>query len=613
MANYSYFYPGGTSGFDPNYGTVGYQLPLSQVGTSIRPDTAAQIVEVTNLLNQGFKQLEPGAISSQILDQVPKQHFDEIRRITKLTGAKASFHAPIQDIEASGIQEGRYTELNREITERKLQAAIDKAHIISPDRAIPVTMHSANMAGTEFVPGEKGDERFKTHQIVAINQETGEAKTPFTWEERYHLPDFRDEESLKELGPLKSETYSPERNLDIANASQWRSKIENISNNIKIAEEVIDSSLLSASPYLGKGGDIRKLSQENPQVISEINKANLFLNNVETSFHSMFEQAYKYAKDDEHRNALNDLVKKWREDSNKFSQSLKKEDPNSISYNQKVIQFKRNLLDESLYYLQQFPPQIYQKVEDFAMDKSATTFANVAMHSYEKYGKKDFSKAPIVSIENLYSGMAYSKPEEFQRLIKNSRDKFKEQLIKKDKISDKKAEKIANQIIGVTWDVGHLNMLRKQGFEEKDLVEATKLIGKDVKHVHLTDNFGYGDSHLAPGMGNVPFKQHLEELEKAGALNKDTMVINEIGGFVQQFRQSPFPYMLEGFQSPVVAGGDNYWNQILDTSGNYMQFPSAMLPDQHFSMYGSGFSTLPRELGGQVGNGSSRFSGAPNA
>ena len=43
-----------------------------------------------------------------------------------------------------------------------------------------------------------------------------------------------------------------------------------------------------------------------------------------------------------------------------------------------------------------------------------------------------------------------------------------------------------------------------------------------VKHLHLTDNFGYADTHLPPGMGNVPIKGMLinsvkEPLEQMGA------------------------------------------------------------------------------------------------
>jgi hypothetical protein len=46
--------------------------------------------------------------------------------------------------------------------------------------------------------------------------------------------------------------------------------------------------------------------------------------------------------------------------------------------------------------------------------------------------------------------------------------------------------------------------------------------------------------------------------------------------------------------------------------GAYFSGYGATLPEQHFSMYGGGFSSLPTELGGQVpGTGGRRFAGTP--
>ncbi len=630
MTSYTYYYPGGNYGLDSPSVSTGYPLPSSQLGTSLRPDTAAQVVEVSNLLNQGFKQLEPGALSTEIFDQIPKQHFEEIRRLGKLADTKMSFHAPIQGIEASGIQEGKFSELNREITERKLQEVIDKAHTLSPDKSIPVTIHSANMAGTEFIPGDE-KERFKPYQIVAVNRETGEVKTAFKEEERAYPSE------IAETGkPIKK---SPEQQLNTVNESQWVQAVNQLFGYQKNVDEVLGDSLSNFAKIIQaeeQGIPTQQALEQagiRQQDISRLDKADVFINNLQSSFGSEFDKAYKYS-DEETKKTLKKIAENWTKGIEKMNETAIKEglvkpvknkegkfylmplEGKQLSYKVHTVLKSKEILENSLNKLRSVnPPQTFQKVEDFAMDNSAKTFANVAMHSYEKYGKKDPSKAPMVSIENLYSGMAYSKPEDFKKLIDKSRENFKKQLMKKQNVSEKKANKIANQIIGVTWDVGHLNMLKKQGFEDKDLVEATKKVGKDVKHVHLTDNFGYGDSHLVPGMGNVPFKKHLEELEKQGVLNKETMFINEIQGFVNQFRKSPFPYLLESFNSPVMATGEGpYWSQASNSGGNYMQFPSAMLPEQHFSMYGGGFSTLPRELGGQGGGGNaSRFSNTPNA
>jgi hypothetical protein len=249
-------------------------------------------------------------------------------------------------------------------------------------------------------------------------------------------------------------------------------------------------------------------------------------------------------------------------------------------------------------------PQVYRPIEDFAKEKAAETLGNAAFHGFKKFG----TTAPIVSVENLFPGMAFSRGGQMKELIEESRKKFIEKA-KKEGYSTSEAADVAQKIIGATWDVGHLNILRKEGFKEEDIVKETEAIAKYVKHVHLTDNFGYSDSHLPPGMGNVPIKEIMEKLEKAGFSGKG---IVEAGGFVQHFKVSPMPYVLEAFGSPLYPMlAQPTWNQIQGTYGNYFAFPSSYFPEQHFSLYGGGFSTLPQELGGQVPGKASRATGTP--
>ncbi len=157
--------------------------------------------------------------------------------------------------------------------------------------------------------------------------------------------------------------------------------------------------------------------------------------------------------------------------------------------------------------------------------------------------------------------------------------------------------------------MGHINLLRKGGFGKEKIIEETKKIAPYVKHVHLTDNFGFADTHLPIGMGEVPTKEMMKELEKAGYSGKH---IVEAGGFVAQFKTSPHPYVLEALGSPLYSAYmQPFWNQARGTYGSYSAGYGTMLPEQHFSMYGAGFSTLPTELGGQLPGKQSRFSGTP--
>ena len=257
-------------------------------------------------------------------------------------------------------------------------------------------------------------------------------------------------------------------------------------------------------------------------------------------------------------------------------------------------------------------PKIFEEVESFAMDRASDTFGNLAMKSYEEFG----GNAPIIAIENFQPGTAFSSAEKLKELVDNSRKNFVKHLVKEKGLSKSEAKSVAEKQLGVTWDVGHLNMIKKKGFTDKDVLEETKKISNDktmVKHVHLTDNFGFADSHLAPGMGNVPFKKIMEQLEKTGRLDEMRKIV-EAGGLDQHFKKSPHGLTMAAFGSPIYGmKAGPYWNQVSDIQGSYFGGYGTLNPSQHHSMYGAGFTTMPVELGGQMPGDQSRFGGTPMA
>ena len=115
--------------------------------------------------------------------------------------------------------------------------------------------------------------------------------------------------------------------------------------------------------------------------------------------------------------------------------------------------------------------------------------------------------------------------------------------------------------------------------------------------------FGYSDSHLPPGMGNVPFKEILEKLEKKGDMEGVRKIV-EAGGWVQHFQTSPLSYTLEGMGSPIYSEGVGpYWNQAVGLYQGYFGGGGNFLPNINYETFGAGFSQLPAELGGQRGGG----------
>lgn len=178
---------------------------------------------------------------------------------------------------------------------------------------------------------------------------------------------------------------------------------------------------------------------------------------------------------------------------------------------------------------------------------------------------QDTGKPITITMENIFPERYGGHPKELAYLVKLARKKMVELLTKpkehdsgryednlkkpeekqydygpqKDgdnefftpNLSESEAKRLAETHIKATIDTGHLNMWRKffikdrnKSKEENDkefekwMVKEIEDLAKDglIGNVHLTDNFGYQDDHLAPGQGNVPVQEILKVLEKHG-------------------------------------------------------------------------------------------------
>ncbi|MFA4960385.1 MAG: sugar phosphate isomerase/epimerase [Candidatus Pacearchaeota archaeon] len=636
--NYESFYNGSYSALSPDFGEYfsGYRMSAAQLGFPGSPSTANQLGETVNALKQGVKAFEVSLLGIQgDPDQtIPKQHFKEMRALMKLSGVKPSVHGPIVDAAGFG-ERGWGGEITRADNERRMFDALEKAYELDPTGKIPVVLHSTNgIPGNEYLPGENG--KIETNKVHIINLETNQL-VPIETEYKYRPEQPK---SLKGKGKF----YSIDSQIRSANQGEWENKLTDLATFNKHADEVIGAAPVVLKEYRNAIIDREthkvyefdfernKKGQELPSLESDpgkleyaekIKDADIFLENVQLNFAGAFHKAYKYGSDEQ--------KKRLEKLSNDYSKGIRSLSFGEGRYSPVWLPIeKRKILDKAITELQDITetkyienskggieedpnygaPKLFQKVEDFAIKKAIETFGNLAIKSYDKF--KD--KAPIIAVENMYQGMAFSRAEDLKKIIEDSRDRFENYLIEKGMKKDK-AEKLAEEKIGATWDVGHLNVMKKKGFTDNDIIEETKKIKDYVKHIHLTDNFGYSDSHLPPGMGNVPIKKILEELEKNGRFDEMRKIV-EAGNFVQHFKKSPHPLTLSTFGSPIYGMANApYWNQGMDMVGGYFGGYGTINPQQHHSLYGAGFTSMPVELGGAMpgAQGQSRFGGTPMA
>jgi len=615
-------YQGSYSSLDPekSYSDnfTGYHATGGSLGTTTDPRTANIIKDASAKLSSGIKHIELALVSPEIFDSIPKQHFKEMGQMGKLLGTEVSVHGPV--IDTAGITQQGFSELNRESSERKIIEVISRSREINPDGNIPVVFHSAEgIPGSEWkeIPDLERGNFGKAKQLIAINRESGqmvplkeerkfypgkETKLKLDVEEKLHRGEITEEEIMQnkekyfEKIPFEQgRVYSPERNLGVANRSEWDNKISQLFFNKERADEILNNNAVQIQHLMNYINEAKRRNQEadltpsQEQAYSKFQDAQNYLSEINTTANSLFSKAYEYG-DEFQRKKLNEINEQYKKD-------LEKNGKDAVGQSRAMHKLLSSLQDSSM------APEMFVPIEKFAVDQASKTFGNAAFNSYKKF--KD--KTPLICIENPPSGFALSTGEDLKNLVIASRKKFVERAVQEG-ISEKQAEEQAEKLIGATWDVGHINMLRKQGFDEKAIIKETEKIAPFVKHVHLSDNFGMEHTELPMGMGNVPMKEIMEKLGQKGFEAKK---IIEAGQWWQHFQTNPFKETMEGLGSPMYStGASPYWNQAIGLQQGYLGGYGQMLPDINYQTFGAGFSQLPTDLGGQRQGGSgSRMSG----
>ncbi len=228
-----------------------------------------------------------------------------------------------------------------------------------------------------------------------------------------------------------------------------------------------------------------------------------------------------------------------------------------------------------------------QSAEKYALQEAYDSYAQAgifAMRHSDRLEKEKKLKKPLaIAMENLFPESYGAHPDEVTQLVVKSREKMAE-LLQKPQFgySEQQARKEAEEHITATIDTGHLNVWRKywQGDSKKSLAENdaefnrwllekldVMIKNNVVGHMHLDDNYGYHDDHLAPGEGNAPIKEMVELLKKKGY--KGELIVEpgadwttDLGGFHSVMKTwRLFGSPLYG-SAPGVAPGMRTWGQV---------------------------------------------------
>lgn len=570
---------------------VGYRFPVSKLGATTSAMVANQIMEVFSRLNTGMKTVEAGTIAQETFEKIPKQHFEEINRLAKVTGTEITWHAPI--VEIAGIEKNQFSERERKEVENFLWNVIEKVYTATgPNK--PITIHAtASLPCNYFNEGEE--------TVVNVVNMIDNSIISFP------VKNILTKSEIEQIPKEEIPTYA----LQKINEKTWKDSTEKIIINMReLIKDIKDVPMLydylnkinlelNSWAYRETGGEIRNWHElpaetksklmKNPrimQIVSEKDKiensikiVDIFFDRMKETTKDIIEIASRCKLRDEDKKIIENAMNTINE-----IDEIKKKDILSAAL--KLANINENLV--------KINPQLFEFIEHFAAEKSAETLSNIALKTYNKFG----DKSPILSVENVFPEMAFSRGESLKFLIEKSREKLIEKL-KKQGIGEKKAKEIAEKMIGATWDIGHINILKKYGKSAKEIKVEMEKIKPFIKHVHITDNFGFTDSHLPPGMGaieNEIFKEIKELTEKEGIKG-----ILEVPTLATEFGVSPYPYALAALGSPIYSYQmAPFWNQALWTFPYYFMGYGPILPEKHVEIYGASFSGLPIEFGGKL-------------
>ncbi len=609
------FYRGGDYGFEPgpensplgfNYGN---RIEAGSIGIAVDSRTANQLKAVSDKLSSGTKVIEVQGVDANMIDAIPQQQFKEIARLKKLVGAEVTFHGPL--VEPTGIGREGWDEGKRESAERQLLSAVRRGHDLDEKGNLVITFHSSTLPEMEnkVMTTENGKKVQKVTDFYVIDEKTHNIQK-------------------KEINPnyLLNEKGDPKLELDRMNKENWTRLLSHTAFNVHHVERAVDA----ASSLAKQSGELfgaekttegvfemykmlqteegrKKLEKDlKPEQINyiknlsgEINFGEVYLRDSYNEIQNLFDNAWISAERNKNENDLQKLKDLRRELLPKIKSGAFLDPANmaeSAELLSKGVQVMTSL-DKS--------PQILRPLNEFALEKASETYGNVAYKAYKEFG----NSAPIISIENPPAGgTGISRAEDLRDLVEASRDRFVKNA-KRDGMSEDEAKREAEKLLGATWDVGHINMIRKAGYTKEDVIKETAKIAPFVKHVHLSDNFGMEHTELPMGMGNVPTKEMLDLITQ---YNSKVKKIVETGGpWYQFFQKTPLRETFEAFGSPVFQGQGSYWNTAAASTGSYFG-GFGQNPDIHHSVYGAGFSSLPTELGGSIpGRGGSRLTGNP--
>ncbi len=509
---------------------IGISMGIGDPWTSIKTAVTAGASHI----ELGFMGMQKGTISSPTgvtPETIGKAKREDIRQFAKINKVTLSTHASANVIGFAGLREDRFDDSVAQQAVYEVKRAIDFA--ADTAEGGPVVVHAGEFprpiceAGKEFLAHK--DEQKKA--MWGLVDKNGKIRTMLTRD--YTVPRVKMKEDkgvmipeVDEKGDYIYEELSYEKFKEEA-------KEKGVPAEKLFFKEFMEKERLRASA--------ERKRWENQG--SEIKNKYDILKRMEDSIQALAKKdaeaarfaAKEYAKQHGLAPSMDseEEYAEFNKNPSKFIEKAREHLKKEISYSyensvaagrqEKEIELEIGNREKGI-------PGTIKTLREYAEEKSAGNIADLAMYAMEVEKKKGLKKPLFIAPENVFPEQFGSHPEELRDLILKARKAMEDKLVAQKNMSKEKAKEAAEEHIKATFDIGHANTWRKyfQGSDadfKKWFMKQTKELmeKKIIGHVHITDNFGYYDEHLAPGQGNAPIEDFIKEVTKMGL--KDKMVV----------------------------------------------------------------------------------------
>ncbi len=524
------------------------EVELGNIGISTMPmgnqmeQLKARIFQGASAVELGFSGRGKGSMGGQNTtpEMYGKDEREDIRQMADFNKIKLSTHASYNIGPLSGMTQQGFDNGARENTLREIERAIDFAADTARGGAVVVHTGEFQRPLSEMDKSKFGNFELHPHEadeaaFYLVDNRTGQIVSGIKKDQEMMLPiyetDPRTKKWLKDDKGMPIAKFNEEKGEFETRPAVWEdiekiTKWYNEENNSNLSEAEVFNRISTQVRANYQLGFAKTYEERYKQTLEQKKNFDLIKNNLDNG---IYEQRYDQILQ---RNTNQDISKMDNlakiEEMKKIAEAGLTEISGTLKdYRDSAVSAKQAAMEEIRKSERAVPIEVYAK------EKTADTLARAAEFAHKKsetLRDRGQLNSPIyVSPENIFPESYGAHPQELKQIIIDARRKYVD-TYKKD-YGEEGARKLAEDHIKATFDIGHAYTWRKyykdnpnKSFEENDkdfkswLMNQVEDLNKKgyIKHIHVSDNFGYEDEHVTPGQGRVPIKEFIDKMKQAG-------------------------------------------------------------------------------------------------